>query len=68
MEIGAKVIAPHSLSSILDENYDVEEDDVNTGMFNVKCSLRGDALSKFDFLMETVASRDETIEELTSHF
>jgi hypothetical protein len=52
---------------MLDENDDTKEEDVIIGLFKVKFSLRGDALAKFDLLMETVASRDETIEELTSH-
>jgi hypothetical protein len=58
MARGDKVIDPPSLSNILDENDDVEEDDVITGLFKVKCFLRGDALAMFDFLMESVASRD----------
>jgi hypothetical protein len=62
------VISP-SLFRILDDNDNdnVEEEDIITGLFKVKCSLRGDALAKFDFLMDIVASRDESIEELTSH-
>jgi hypothetical protein len=68
MESGSKVIAPPSLSSILDANDVVEEEeDIITGLFEVRCSLRCDALAKFDYLMETVTSRDETIEESTTH-
>jgi hypothetical protein len=52
MARGANVLSPPSLSNSL---------------FKANCSLRGDALSKFDFLMDTVASRDESIEDLTSH-
>ena len=33
----------------------------------MRCSLHGEARAKFDFLMETIASRDETIEGLESH-
>ena len=41
MARSSKVISPPSLSSILDENDDVEEEDVITSLFKVKCSLRG---------------------------
>jgi hypothetical protein len=64
---GAKVMSPPSLSNILDDNAYVEEEYIIIGLFKVKCSVHGDALAKFDFLMETVASREATIEELTSH-
>ncbi|KAM0924510.1 hypothetical protein ACQ4PT_004843 [Festuca glaucescens] len=70
MARGAKVISPPSLSSILDEDNDMdndEDDDIITSLFIVRYSLRGDPLAKFEFLMDTVASRDESIEDLKSH-
>ena len=71
MARGTKVISPPSLSSILDdddfnEKNDEDINDTITGLYKVMCSLRGDARAKFEFLMETVASRDETIESLES--
>ena len=50
-----------------DDDNDEETDETIAGLYKVRCSLRGDALAKFDFLMKTVASRDETIEGLESH-
>ena len=50
-----------------DDDNDEEVDPIITGLYKVRCSLHGDALAKFDFLMETVASRDETVEGLESH-
>ena len=65
-----KVIhSPPSLSSILDdnENDDQDEDAIIKSLFKVRCTLRGDALVKFDFLMDSLNERDESIEELESH-
>ena len=72
MAKSSKVISSPSLSSILDDDVDNEEengeiDETVAGLFKVRCSLHGDALAKFDYLMETVATRDETIEQLESH-
>ncbi|KAK1670539.1 hypothetical protein QYE76_058698 [Lolium multiflorum] len=66
----AKVMeSPPSLSSILDDDNtdNLDEDDVLKGLFKVRCTLRGDALVKFDFLMDSLNQRDESIEELESH-
>jgi hypothetical protein len=46
-------------SSFLDDNDDFEEEDMITDLFKVNCSLHGDALAKFEFLMNIVASREE---------
>ena len=70
MEREAKVIqSSPSLSSILDNNEtdDQEEDAILKGLYNVRCTLHGDALVKFDFLMDSLNERDESIEELESH-
>jgi hypothetical protein len=57
-----------SLSSILDDETDNQDEEaVLKGLFKVRCTLRGDALVKFDFLMDSLNERDESIEELESH-
>jgi len=73
MAKGTKVIhSSPSLSSILDdsetENDELDEESVIKGLYKVRCTLRGDALAKFDFLMEGIAERNETIKEYESHF
>lgn len=52
-----------------DESSDDEQDEdaILKGLYNVRCTLRGDALVKFDFLMDSLNERDESIEELESH-
>ena len=52
-----------------DESDDDEQDEdaVLKGLFKVRCTLCGDALVKFDFLMDSLNERDESIEELESH-
>jgi hypothetical protein len=61
--------SPPSLSSILDDakTDNQDEDVVLKGLFNVRCTLHGDALVKFAFLMDSLNERDESIEELESH-
>ncbi|KAK1566026.1 hypothetical protein QYE76_037644 [Lolium multiflorum] len=57
--------SPPSLSSVLDdENENQDELSVLKGLYNVRCTLRGDALVKFDFLMDSLKEKDESIEEL----
>ncbi|KAK1642256.1 hypothetical protein QYE76_060061 [Lolium multiflorum] len=57
--------SPPSLSSILDdETVNQDEEAVLKGLFKVRCTLCGDALVKFDFLMDSLNERDESIEEL----
>ncbi|KAK1653303.1 hypothetical protein QYE76_071108 [Lolium multiflorum] len=56
---------PPSLSSVLDdENEDQEELIVLKELYDVRCTLRGEALVKFDFLMDSLKEKDESIEEL----
>ncbi|KAK1681335.1 hypothetical protein QYE76_042183 [Lolium multiflorum] len=59
---------PPSLSSVLDdENEDQEELIVLKELYDVRCTLRGEALVKFDFLMDSLKEKDESIEELEYH-
>ncbi|KAK1683958.1 hypothetical protein QYE76_044806 [Lolium multiflorum] len=56
---------PPSLSSVLDdENEDQEELIMLKELYDVRCTLRGEALVKFDFLMDSLKEKDESIEEL----
>ncbi|KAK1606171.1 hypothetical protein QYE76_029844 [Lolium multiflorum] len=56
---------PPSLSSVLDdENENQDELNVLKELYNVRCTLRGKALVKFDFLMDSLKEKDESIEEL----
>ncbi|KAK1651248.1 hypothetical protein QYE76_069053 [Lolium multiflorum] len=56
---------PPSLSSVLDdENENQDELIVLKELYNVRCTLRGEALVKFDFLMDSLKEKDESIEEL----
>ncbi|KAK1695928.1 hypothetical protein QYE76_012625 [Lolium multiflorum] len=65
----AKVMeSPPFLSSILDnEIVDQDEEAVLKELFKVRCTLRGDALVKFDFLIDSLKERDESIEALEYH-
>ncbi|KAK1652787.1 hypothetical protein QYE76_070592 [Lolium multiflorum] len=59
---------PPSLSSVLDdENEDQEELIVLKELYDVRCTLRGEDLVKFDFLMDSLKEKDESIEELEYH-
>ncbi|KAK1615929.1 hypothetical protein QYE76_021446 [Lolium multiflorum] len=59
---------PPSLSSVLDdENENQEELIVLKELYDVRCTLRGEALVKFDFLMDSLKEKDESIEELEYH-
>ena len=65
-----KVIhSPPSLTSILDDDETIDQDELAMlkDFFKFKCTLRGDALVKFDFLMDSVNEKNESIEELESH-
>ncbi|KAK1620146.1 hypothetical protein QYE76_025663 [Lolium multiflorum] len=50
-------------------NDESDDDDVAMlkELFDVRCTLRGDALVKFDYLMDTLKEKDESIEELEYH-
>jgi hypothetical protein len=59
----AKVMeSPPSLSSILDNETD-NQDEVAMlkELYKVRCTLRGDALVKFDYLMDSLKERDVSI-------
>ncbi|KAK1677131.1 hypothetical protein QYE76_037979 [Lolium multiflorum] len=65
----AKVMeSPPSLSSILDDETD-NQDEVAMlkELFKARCTLRGDALVKFGYLMDSLKERNESIEELEYH-
>ncbi|KAK1644078.1 hypothetical protein QYE76_061883 [Lolium multiflorum] len=59
---------PPSLSSVLDDEAENQEElTVLKELYNVRCTLRGEALVKFDFLMDSLKEKDESIEELEYH-
>ncbi|KAK1604290.1 hypothetical protein QYE76_027963, partial [Lolium multiflorum] len=56
---------PPSLSSVLDDETENQEElIVLKELYNVRCTLRGEALVKFDFLMDSLKEKDESLEEL----
>ncbi|KAK1617106.1 hypothetical protein QYE76_022623 [Lolium multiflorum] len=60
--------SPPSLSSVLDDETENQEElIVLKELYNVRCTLRGEALVKFDFLMDSLKEKDEFIEELEYH-
>ncbi|KAK1664145.1 hypothetical protein QYE76_052304 [Lolium multiflorum] len=59
---------PPSLSSVLDDEAENQKElNVLKELYNVRCTLRGEALVKFDFLMDSLKEKDESIEELEYH-
>ncbi|KAK1632483.1 hypothetical protein QYE76_006798 [Lolium multiflorum] len=59
---------PPSLSSVLDDESEKQEElIVLKELYDVRCTLRGEALVKFDFLMDSLKEKDESIEELEYH-
>ncbi|KAK1607467.1 hypothetical protein QYE76_031140 [Lolium multiflorum] len=59
---------PPSLSSVLDNEAENQDElIVLKELYNVRCTLRGEALVKFDFLMDSLKEKDESIEELEYH-
>ncbi|KAK1694077.1 hypothetical protein QYE76_010774 [Lolium multiflorum] len=57
--------SPPSLSSVLDDETENQEElAVLKELYKVRCTLRGEALVKFDFLMDSLKEKDESIEEL----
>ena len=69
MAKGPKVtptLNPNTFSN--DESGDEQDEDVILkGLYNIRCTLCGDALVKFDSLMDSLNERDESIEELEYH-
>ncbi|KAK1628143.1 hypothetical protein QYE76_002458 [Lolium multiflorum] len=60
--------SPPSLTSALDdESENQEELAMLKELYKVRCTLRGEALVKFDFLMDSLKEKDESIEELEYH-
>ncbi|KAK1680292.1 hypothetical protein QYE76_041140 [Lolium multiflorum] len=60
--------SPPSLSSVLDDETENQEElAMLKGLYKVRCTLRGEALVKFDFLMDSLKEKDESIEELEYH-
>ncbi|KAK1698143.1 hypothetical protein QYE76_014840 [Lolium multiflorum] len=60
--------SPPSLTSVLDdESENQEELAMLKELYKVRCTLRGEALVKFDFLMDSLKEKDESIEELEYH-
>ncbi|KAK1604466.1 hypothetical protein QYE76_028139 [Lolium multiflorum] len=60
--------SPPSLSSVLDDETENQEEIAMLKELNkVRCTLRGEALVKFDYLMDSLKERDESIEELDYH-
>ncbi|KAK1650213.1 hypothetical protein QYE76_068018 [Lolium multiflorum] len=60
--------SPPSLSSVLDDETENQEElAMLKELYKVRCTVRGDALVKFDFLMDSLKEKDESIEELEYH-
>ncbi|KAK1684780.1 hypothetical protein QYE76_045628 [Lolium multiflorum] len=60
--------SPPSLSSVLDDEPENQEElAVLKELYKVRCTLRGEALVKFDFLMDSLKEKDESIEKLEYH-
>ncbi|KAK1648622.1 hypothetical protein QYE76_066427 [Lolium multiflorum] len=60
--------SPPSLSSVLDDETENQEElAMLKELYKVRCTLRGEALVKFDFLMDSLKEKDESIEELEYH-
>ncbi|KAK1628821.1 hypothetical protein QYE76_003136 [Lolium multiflorum] len=60
--------SPPSLSSVLDDETENQEElAMLKELYKVRCTLRGEALIKFDFLMDSLKEKDESIEELEYH-
>ena len=66
MAMGAKVTSSSTPSSAMN-NDDLDEDALLAKLYKVMCSLRGEARAQFEYLMDTVAQRNETIKELNTH-
>ncbi|KAK1684525.1 hypothetical protein QYE76_045373 [Lolium multiflorum] len=59
---------PPSLSSVLDNEAENQDElTVLKELYNVRCTLRGEALVKFDFLMDSLKEKDEFHEVLEYH-
>ncbi|KAK1601185.1 hypothetical protein QYE76_008355 [Lolium multiflorum] len=60
--------SPPSLYSVLDDETENQEELATIKeLYKVRCTLRCDALVKFDFLMDSLKEKDESIEELEYH-
>ena len=69
MAKGPKVtptLNPNTSSNDESDDDEQDEDAILKGLFKVRCTLRGDALVKFDFLMDSLNDREESIVEMES--
>ena len=66
MAMGGKVTSSSTPSSATN-NVDLDEDALLAKLYKVMCSLRGEARAQFEYLMNTVAQRNESIKELNTH-
>jgi hypothetical protein len=48
-------------------NDDMDEETILATLYKTMCSLRGDARAHFEYLMDTIAQRNESLEEARSH-
>ena len=67
MANGPKVSPTLNPNTSHNDESDDDENAVLKGLFKVRCTLRGDALVKFDFLMDSLNDREESIVEMESH-
>jgi hypothetical protein len=61
----AKVILPSQPSCPI--NDDMDEEAILATLYKTMCSLRGDARAHFEYLMDTIAQRNESLDEARSH-
>jgi hypothetical protein len=45
----------------------MDEETILATLYKTMCSLRGDARDRFEYLMDTIAQRNESLEEARSH-
>jgi hypothetical protein len=45
----------------------MDEETILATLYKTMCSLRGDAHDHFEYLMDTIAQRNESLEEARSH-
>jgi hypothetical protein len=61
----AKVTSPSQPSCPI--NDDMDEDAIPSTLYKTMCSLRGDACAHFEYLMDTIALHNESLDEARSH-
>jgi hypothetical protein len=65
MAAGAKVTSSDTPSNI--NNDELDEDALLAKLYKVMYPLHGEARAQFKYLMDTIAQRNETIDELNTH-